>query len=236
MEKYNLNKIWDEIALSYHKVSLVSKVHVNKFKEITDLIFKINPKTVLDLGCGTGILEKQLNEEGFKGKIVAVDKSEKMINIARNYTTNLKNVEFKLFDLEKDLPFPTNYFDCVVAINVFYLLKNQKKFLLEVKRILKTKGYFILVDPKPGGSILEFLKEHFKNVRSIKEIFYDSLQTPHILKIIAIQKKLDKLERKGIIHYHTKEELQNLLESVGFRVELIKSIQANQNWLFLLTY
>jgi ubiquinone/menaquinone biosynthesis C-methylase UbiE len=236
MEKYNLDKIWDEIALSYHQVSLVSKAHINKFKEIADLILQINPKTVLDLGCGTGILEKQLNEKGFKGKIVAVDKSEKMINIARNYTANLKNVEFKFFDLEKDLAFPSNYFDCVVAINVFYLIKNQKKFLSEVKRILKTNGYFILVDPKPGGSILEFFKEHFKNVRSIKEIFYGSLQIPHILKIIGIQKKLDKLERKGIIHYHTKEELQCLLELAGFKVKLAKSIQANQNWLFLLTH
>jgi ubiquinone/menaquinone biosynthesis C-methylase UbiE len=236
MEKYNLDKIWDEIALSYHKVSLISKAHIDKFEEVVNLIFKINPEKVLDLGCGTGILEKILLDKGFEGEIIAVDKSEKMLNIARNYIKDEENIEFKLLDIENNLPFPKTYFDCVVAINVFYLIKNYKKFLSGVKRILKTKGYFILVNPKSGGSISEFLKEHFKNVRSIKEIFYGSLQIFHILKIIAIQKKLDRLERKGIIHYHTKEELQNLLELAGFRVELIKSIQANQNWLFLLTH
>lgn len=236
MEKYKTTKIWNKVAISYHKVSNISRDHIEKYEQIVDLIFKLKCRKILDLGCGSGILEKKIIEKNFRGEIIAFDNSREMLKIAKKLLENVKSVNFKLFDLDNTLPFKKDSFDCIIAVNVMYLLENPEQFLLETKRVLKNQGYFILVNPKEEGNIINFFKEYFdcsflSSIEKISSIFFN---LNHLIRIIVTQKKIDNLAKKGIIKYQSFKENQELLKLTNFRIQLVRNIQADSNWLFLL--
>ncbi len=236
MEKSKKDKIWDEVASSYDKVSTISKAHIEKFDRVIDILLKYGPKKVLDVGCGSGILEKKLIERGFKGEIEAIDNSEEMLSIAQKLIGNIKDVNFKLFDLNKPLSYGKDYFDCVVAINVLFLLEKPKEFLKDVSRVLKTGGRFILVNPKPKGDTVSFFKEQFKGLSFLgifKNVFSNIWNLPSVLRTIILDKKLERLSEKGLIHYQDFDEIKNMLETAGFKIEFSGEIQAKQNWIFV---
>lgn len=99
-------------------------------------------ESVLDVGCGTGLLVKFLSTSGFRA--VGCDIEDEAIKAAKN----LNNI-----DLVKasaiNLPFPNNSFDCITSISVVEHLRPQevKKFIKESKRILKPGGFIFIVTP-----------------------------------------------------------------------------------------
>lgn len=231
-----INNHWDKIAYSYYKVLSISEAHIKRTEEVVNLVLQLNPQKILDLGCGNGILEKKMIESGFKGKITAVDNSKKMIEIA-NFLKDRNEIDFKILNLNNNFPFERNYFDCVIAINVIYLLERPKQFFLEVKKVLKNQGHFIMVNPKPGGSCTDFLKAYFQSYsisELMRKIFLALSNFRHIVAIASFQKKLDRLFFKEIIRYHTPEEIEKLSKNAGFKIKLVKEVLINQNWLFIL--
>ena len=71
-----------------------------------------NKKRILDVGCGTGAVTKDIASLT-NGKITAIDIDEKKLEIAKKYLKDEKNVELMLADVQ-DLPFADNTFDLVV--------------------------------------------------------------------------------------------------------------------------
>lgn len=94
---------------------------------------------VLDLGCGNG-----LSTSHIKGKfVVGLDLSQTQMIRAKS---KFKKTNYVVGDASK-LPFKTNSFDLVVAINLLHHIKNSDKVIDEVYRILKKGGKFLTVDP-----------------------------------------------------------------------------------------
>lgn len=94
---------------------------------------------VLDLGCGNG-----LSTSNIKGKfVVGLDLSEvQMIRAKKKF----KNTNYVVGDAS-NIPFKSNSFDVVVAINLLHHIPNSRKVIDEVWRILKPGGRFLTVDP-----------------------------------------------------------------------------------------
>jgi 2-polyprenyl-3-methyl-5-hydroxy-6-metoxy-1,4-benzoquinol methylase len=125
-------------------------------------------------------------------------------------------------------------FDCAAAINIIFMLKDPSLFLSDVYQALKPGGYLLLVSPKPDGDILSFFLEQISNqsfTSALKGLTSIWLKLIHIIRVVEFQKKFNKLHNEGIIHYHNKDELKDLVSSVGFYVEELCEIQAGQNWL-----
>lgn len=105
---------------------------------------------LLDIGIGTGTFAILAAKKGVK--VVGIDNSEKMLNIARKKIVNegLKE-EIKIIQIpviEMDENFTAKTFDKVVAILLFSELyqKEQEFCLRQINRILKDDGEFFLVD------------------------------------------------------------------------------------------
>ena len=104
---------------------------------------------VLDVGCGTGVVARDLVERvGERGKVVGVDPSERLIEVAmrRMEEGGLKGrIEFRSAD-GAALPFPDGSFDLVVASAVFGHIPNRMEVLEEMVRVAKPDGTVLAFD------------------------------------------------------------------------------------------
>lgn len=101
--------------------------------------------TVLDIACGTGEFERILLAENPTRKIIGVDISEKMLNIAQQKCENYPNVSFHTANAS-DLPFDSNCFDVIVCANSFHYFDDPISTLKEMKRVLNSNGQLIILD------------------------------------------------------------------------------------------
>ena len=228
--------MWNEIARDYDKVSRNSRAHLDKFQKVADMVMDLNPDKVLDLGCGSGILEEILTDRGFGGSVEGLDISEEMLKIAQNKNKNPK-INYRLFDLNNKLPFPDESFDCVVAINSMIFVKDQKLFLSESNRILKNRKFFYLVNPKPIGEVKSFLIEQYRGLsvlEKIKESIKLILNLTSVSRIAGWQKKLDRRSSNILFLPYESEYTKKLVFEGGFKLLGFEEIQAKQNWLYKL--
>ncbi len=115
-------------------------------KEIPDL----NGFSVLSLGCGSGVDAKYLKDGG-ASKVVGIDISEKLIEIAQN---SYPDIEFQVMDMER-LNFPDESFDLVYSSLAMHYLDNWTVALNEARRVLKPGSKFVFSDGHPISSALE---------------------------------------------------------------------------------
>lgn len=88
------SEIWDKKAKNYNKFDgNLSQFQVQFFKILDDFGVSFSDKTLVDIGCGTGIYSLHLAK--FCKFIVAVDSSKKMLE-----ELNLKKDEFKITNLK----------------------------------------------------------------------------------------------------------------------------------------
>ena len=117
--------------------------------------------TVIDLGSGAGndafVARKIVGE---KGRVIGIDFTENMIDLAKKNTTKLgyKNVEFRHGDIES-MPLFSNKADVVVSNCVLNLVPNKYKVFSEIFRVLKPGGHFSISDIVVEGEIPAKWKE-----------------------------------------------------------------------------
>lgn len=119
-------------------------------------------KTVLDIGCGSGIGLNFL--AGPADVVIGIDYSAETIEYARR-NNNEANLIFKVMDC-KDLRFDDGEFDLVTSFNLIEHIHGQEKLIQEVKRVLKANGIFICSTPNtkvfnPRGKYNDFHVHEF---------------------------------------------------------------------------
>ena len=96
-------------------------------------------ENVLDIGCGTGHPSLYIAKDA--GSIIGIDKSEQMIEIAKNRLkrSGANNIVFEVGDVES-LKFSDRSFDAVVLCGSLATFSDKKKSLQEIKRVSKKNG------------------------------------------------------------------------------------------------
>ncbi|MDP2599862.1 MAG: class I SAM-dependent methyltransferase [Deltaproteobacteria bacterium] len=102
-------------------------------------------ETLLDIGCGTGALEKTLVEKWPSLKIVGVDISDDMLRRAQKKMAAFPDIVFKQGDFV-ETPLEKNCFDIAFSLSNFHYFANPEAVLQKVASLLKPGGLFILVD------------------------------------------------------------------------------------------
>jgi arsenite methyltransferase len=115
--------------------------------------------TVLDLGSGAGndcFVARA--ETGETGKVIGVDFTPAMIDLARKNAEKLgfNNVEFRQGDIE-ELPLSDNSVDVVVSNCVLNLAPDKPKVFAEIMRTLRPGGHFSISDIVLLGALPEAL-------------------------------------------------------------------------------
>ena len=108
------------------------------------------PRAILDVGCGTGLLLAQAAERFPGARLTGVDAAEEMIRVARASAPAEAPVEFQPATAEA-LPFAPGTFDLVLTTMSFHHWADQPAALREVRRVLAPGGLFALTDAFPVG-------------------------------------------------------------------------------------
>src|SRR3989344_6381346 len=105
---------------------------------------------ILDLGCGTGLLQEFL---GRKVKLFGCDFSEKMLEQAKQ-----RGEKTKFCNLNIELPYKNEQFATILSFTVLQNVENVDNFLQEVKRCLKMSGVFVLTTLKKTTNEKQLIK------------------------------------------------------------------------------
>lgn len=111
------------------------------FQEVT----KIKPKKVLDAGCGRGFYINAFPSFKFIEEIHGIDLNENYLMLAKKNCLD-KRVNIKRANINS-LPYPDQYFDLIICSEILEHLKDDKKAIRELKRVLKDNGSLIITVP-----------------------------------------------------------------------------------------
>ncbi len=117
---------------------------------------------IIDIGCGDGYGTNKLKKSGYEA--TGIDISMKMVDLARQQF-NDTGIRFQQGDVNQ-LPYPDNYFDGGMVINVLEWTDNPSKSLKEIKRILTNNGVLCvgILGPTAGPRAHGYPKIYGENV------------------------------------------------------------------------
>ena len=125
---------WDtpeKITLSLHYAKRILSNLKNK-----------NPKRILEVGCGTGLLGANfVNDESY---LLGIDTSPGMLEV---FTEKFKglNASSKLINLE-EVELDENQFDLIISTMAFHHLKNPEEMMIKLKKLLAPGGTIAIID------------------------------------------------------------------------------------------
>lgn len=140
-----MSESWDDYAEDWD-----SNPDVVKYAELAheSLLEQIDPsgKTVLDFGCGTGLLTEKLATQA--KTVVGLDSAQKMIDTLNQ--KGISNISTVATELTKasigQSPLKENAFDLITASSVCSFLPDYQGTLFLLASLLKPEGYFVQWD------------------------------------------------------------------------------------------
>ncbi|CEG12146.1 Methyltransferase type 11 [groundwater metagenome] len=156
-------------------------------KIISELNLK-GDENILDLGCGDGVLTKQLCNMVPQGYVLGIDASKGMLDTAKK--SENKNLKFQLMDIN-DLNF-SNEFDLIFSNATLHWIKDHKKLLVNCHTALKSGG-IIRFNFAGDGNCTNFfavVKEVIKYEDFHK--YFEKFQWPWYMPTIEEYKSLAK--------------------------------------------
>ena len=168
-------KNYNLMAESYHRTRTNKKTNgwfYNEWLEMPTtlkLLGNVRGKTILDMGCGTGLYTRILKRRG--ATVYGLDISEGMLAIARR---EVPGVEFVYGTAEK-LPYKNKSFDIVLAALMMEYFSCWDKVLEEVRRVLKPKGIFVFSTGNPVMNASVRIMHRGKKIRDVQHYFKEGL-------------------------------------------------------------
>lgn len=161
------------------------------------MISKLPPLgSVLDLGCGHGLLSLTLALRHPSRRVLGIDHDQERVNLAQKASRGVRNLEISQGSI---LEMPGGKFSAVTLIDVMHYFEpeQQEKLLRQVHQGLESGGTLLLreVDPSPGilstwNRVYEWIATHTRFTRS----------------------------EKMTLHFRSPREWERLLKRTGFRV------------------
>ena len=140
-------EVWEKLAHKYNnlwvqKYSLgPTRREVKKI--VLPLLEKNNELKILDIGCGTGQLIKEISDQYNKVNYLGIDVAENMIEVAKKNNKG-KNVKFKTSSIES---FESNEkYDIIICTHAFPYFPNKQEMIKKMAGLCNKKGQVIIVN------------------------------------------------------------------------------------------
>ncbi|MDY0327218.1 MAG: methyltransferase domain-containing protein [Arcobacteraceae bacterium] len=181
-----------------------------------DIVDEIQPKSLLDIGCGQGEFLTKLD---INIKTLGIDLSQNQINIAKSKNLNVQACE--LADIDEKFDMQTAIFDVINYIPTDKL----ESFLKESYDRLNNDGYLVFdtntlfgfEDVAQGSLVID--KDNI--FVSIDAYFENSILKTNITMFSKTGDLYEKEQDTIIQYYHTKDTLKKILKKIGFKIEQI---------------
>lgn len=139
------NKInqWDLNYDNFHDYLAFNTQDINN---ILSMLAPNTPKTLLDIGCGTGQVGREFFHRGYK--TVGIDSSIKAIEIAKSATI-YSDIIYIHTDIEAFVLQNNNMpsYGLIMCKYVFAFINDHTFFLNAIKKLLDPSGTFVLITP-----------------------------------------------------------------------------------------
>jgi len=100
-------------------------------------------ESLLDVGCGTGVLLEALSASVPDAKLWGADPSPEMLEVARSRLGEAARLTQSQAEI---LSFSDRAFDVVVSTNAFHHFRNPRGALEEMARVLRPNGRLVITD------------------------------------------------------------------------------------------
>lgn len=157
---------------------------------------------ILDVGCGDGFFLYLISALPIKLTLVGLDHDKRILTIARK---NLANRRLRLvYGDAAAMPFAENSFNQAIMTEVLEHVKNEKKALSEVYRILKPNGKLVLTVPSYNFPFLwdplNWILQNLFGTHISGTNFFAGIWARHL-------------------RLYKRENLKKLIKGVGFKIE-----------------
>lgn len=135
-----ISEKWEKISNTFTPLHIINNIRFNYIKNKTI----IKKKTILDLGCGGGILTEKLAKHG--AKVIGLDKSKDLIKIANTRKVAVKNYNIKYINCSLH-NFTKNYkkkFDIIICMEIIEHIKNKNQLIKLIKKMSHENSVIIL--------------------------------------------------------------------------------------------
>ena len=171
------------------------------------IISKNKPQQILDIATGTGDLALMMSTLQPQ-KIIGLDISEGMLAVGKEKVARAKltdKIEMVVGDSE-NMPFKDNTFDAITVSFGVRNFANLDKGLSEIRRVLKPKGTFVILETSNPTKFP--FKQGYK--------FYTSIILPMIGKIFSKDKVAYSYLSESANYFPFGETFNNILKKNGF--------------------
>ena len=210
---FSLNK--QSIAKSFSKAANSYDNAAQFQRDVGDRLLTYLPKAcgsvVVDLGCGTGFFQRQLQEK-YDRPIIGVDIAEGMLSFAKHHSFAGNN--YWLAADAECLPFANSSVDLIYSSMAVQWCQQLPLLFSEIKRILKPGGQFVF-STLVEGSLAE-LKLAWQSVDGYVHVNRFMSATHWQQTIDAVDLSLNSLDvRSHRLSYQKLAQLTGELKAIG---------------------
>ena len=137
---------------------------------------------VLDVGCGTGFLVRELAMlVGDTGYVLGIDNSEAMLDGGHERCADFPQIELQVATADA-LPVADNSFDVVTCTQVLLYVPDLAKVLAELYRVLKPGGRIAIVETDWRGVVLNSADHTLS--RKVFDAWQDAVPNPNLPPVL----------------------------------------------------
>ncbi len=174
-------EVWEKLAHKYNNLWVQKYSLGPTRREVKKIVLPLLEKNdqlkILDIGCGTGQLIKEISEQYHEVSYLGIDVAENMIQIAKD-SNNGSNINFRAASIES---FESNdKYDIIMCMHAFPYFPNKEEMLKKISGMCTDNGQVIIVNSSTNSLkdlIINFFlkattsKAKYLSIKEMKKLF-----------------------------------------------------------------